>query len=402
MGYIVGCNYSAKHNMMLQNYITRIRAFLTLFLAVGILFSTIWATTDIEFEVTTPSTNFLRLIAREKTATVVFDQTINFSSFTGKQHIGSSSLSAITGGLLFEYKGVQGVKFNFAINSKGDIQTVTGNHETAFKSKKIWGFKTPGKFINAVPSLFYRLNINAHETHNLSVIKAYSGSFSQNYLFNGGVIHFGNLDDCLSVTPYSMYLDLNSSTSLPRFQSGIIDDHGTILSENGLSIANLTHKAYGITDITGPLILKDASIENHRAYYVSGPLSGRCHTLTNHHELFLQSTDSNLAIANWVNHGRVDIATTSTLFVTDTFDNGSLKEELGQPSKLGIINCSGALTVRLAKSPKGLGIITADTLKAIIDEFLDNLALKNAFSTGALLPKNRKLIRRSPPMSITI
>ncbi len=385
---------------MFKRSVTKFLTIGILSLIIGTFFNAICSANDVEFEVTTPKANFLRLIAREKT-NIVFDQEINLTNFTGTKQ-SHSSLKVTDDVLLFKYKGSQGLKIKFAINGKGDIQTVEGNHETAFKDKKVWGFKTPGKFINAVPSLFYKLNINANETHNCSLLKAYTGDFGQSYLFNDGVIHFGNLDDCMSLTPYVPHLDFIKITHAlnaidvpePSFKYGVIDDYGMLICEKGLEISNLTHKVYGITDITGPLSLNNAGVENHNTYHVEGPLQGKCHDLTNYRELFLQSTDNNFNVTNMVNHGRIDIANDSTLSVSNIFDNGLIKEELGQTSKLGIINCGGSFVMQLAKAPKGLGIVTAGTLKAIIDEFLDEEAVKNAFKNAALLPKNRKFVRK--------
>ncbi len=384
---------------MFKKSVTKFLTISTFSLIIGTFFNTVSAT-DVEFEVTTPKANFLRLIAREKT-NIVFDQEINLTNFTGTKQL-RGSLKIADDGLLFKYKGSQGLKIKFAINGKGDIQTVDGNHETAFKDKKVWGFKTPGKFINAVPSLFYKLNIHANETHNRSLLKAYTGNFGQSYLFNDGVIHFGNLDDCMSLTPYVPHLDFIKITQAlnaidvpePSFKYGVIDDYGMLICEKGLEISNLTHKVYGITDITGSLSLNNAGVENHNTYNVAGPLQGKCHSFTNHHEFFLQSTDSNFNVTNMINHGRIDIANDSTLFVNNIFDNGLIKDELGQTSKLGIINCGGSFVMQLAKAPRGLGVVTAGTLKTIIDEFLDEEALKNAFKNAALLPKNRKFVRK--------
>ncbi len=342
--------------------------------------------TDIQFEIQTPKANFLRLIAFEKT-TKVFDQEINLTNFTGTKE-SHGSLKATDDGLLFKYKGTQGLKLAFTVNQNGDIKTVDGLHETAFKDKKSWGFKTPGNFVNAVPSLFYRLNINAKETHNHSIIKAYTGNFSQNYIFNQGIIHFGNSDDCLSTTPYLAYFTIIDSEATPSFKHGIIDDHGVIIAENGLGISNLTHKVHGIAEITGQLKLDNASIENYRSYRVDGPLKGNCDSFTNHNEFFLNSFDSK--VNNLVNHGLLDIANTSTLLVDGIFDNGRVESQ----SPCGVIRCGGSLNMQLAKAPKGLGLVTALDLKTIINEFLDEEALKNVFKNAALLPKNRKFVRK--------
>ena len=335
---------------------------------------------DVRFEVEKVSSKHLVIKAFEGSRTL-FTQAVD-PSFRSALIFGQNVFSRHGSGYKITYKGRDETSLGFEVDEEGNISIENSDEKTGFADRKSWGFKTPGIIQHSGHSLFFKLFIKAHAFHNHGILKSYTGEFLQNYLFNQGIIHFGNETDYGGPEAYLDYVSLLRLDANPSFQYGIIDDYGVILAEKGLRIRDLTHKIHGLLDVDQGLELKNASIENTNGINVSGPITGTVNRFTNQGFFTADTLQShNLAIREWSNTGNVYLARASDILSQDKWDN------------TGAIFVGGDTSVGSRRKPDSLGLVVADgVIKALIEEALDEAASKELFGKAAFISKRRKII----------
>ncbi|RZI46628.1 hypothetical protein [Candidatus Finniella inopinata] len=220
----------------------------------------------------------------------------------------------------------------------------------------------------------------AKQFHNQGILKSYTGEFLQDYLFNGGIIHFG--DDTLHVTPetYLECLAMVDGKAGPSYEEGIIDDRGVILADKGLRITNLTYRSQGLADIGGQgLQLENAGIDSRNGMKVEGPIRGHLHHFANSCSFFTESMDrSGLTILNWSNSSNVYLGRESDIFAQDSWNN------------TGQIFVRGNSSVGSRKKPTALGAVIADG--TIIEEAMDEASSKALLGKAVFFSGKGKVI----------
>jgi hypothetical protein len=236
---------------------------------------------DVRFEVEKLGTNRLNIRAFEGSRSL-FDQTVERNFRAAPLIFGQNVLSRHGSGYKILYRGRDNTSLELEVDKEGNISIKNSSKETGFAARKSWGFKTSGIINHTGESLFFEIFTKAHAFHNKGILKAYTGECLQDYLFNGGIIHFG--DDTPHVNPsaYVEYLGIVDRWAQPSYEEGIIDDRGVIFSEKGLRITNLTYRLQGLADIGGHgLELENAGIDNRAGMNVDGPIRGTIDHFTN-------------------------------------------------------------------------------------------------------------------------
>ncbi len=357
--------------------------FIKTFIVLIVTIKTIVAydTADVRFEVENLGSKRLVIKAFEKSKPL-FSQTVD-SSFHAALMYGNTVLSRHGSGYRILYKGQDKTSLGLAIDEEGNIFLENHSEQTGFSARKAWGFKTPGIIHHSGHSLFYKLLTQAQAFHNHGLLKAYTGDFKQNYLFNGGILHFGDETPYVDLVAYAEYLPFLSPHAKPVFQQGIIDDQGVLIAEKGLRVKNLTYRAQGLTDIGGAgLVLDNANIDNRKTMTVEGPVQGSLPTFTNHGLFYADSMDpARLSLHTWNNHNQVYLGQESTVLARELWNNE------------GNLFVRGNTTVGSRKKAKALGAVIADgVIKTLIEEALDEATSKALFANAAFFSGKRKVI----------
>ncbi|MBI1954449.1 MAG: hypothetical protein HYS39_02440, partial [Proteobacteria bacterium] len=209
------------------------------------------------------------------------------------------------GGLFYLfYEGQDKSSLNLVLDREGNI-LLQDEHQTLYKKKKIWGFSTPGHLIHHGTSLFYAVYVRAKEVRNYGIWKLFTAEMSQEYLFNRGIIHFGDESAIVEPIAYQEAATFIKKEAKPTFQKGIVDDYGVILAEKGLKIQGLHHKAYGLVDLR-TLQLDKASIQNQGLYSVEKTITGTVQSFENKQDFYVGCLNpSQVTIDDWMNTGAV-------------------------------------------------------------------------------------------------
>ena len=226
---------------------------------------------DVRFEIEKGFGKRLTIKVFER-STPLFSQTVD-QTFRSSLIFGRNVLSRHGNGYKITYKGTDKTSLSLEVDEEGNISLADAREQTGFERRKSWGFKTPGIIRHTGASLFYQMFTRAQQLHNHGILKSYTGEFLQDYIFNRGVIHFGDENAYVSLEAYSEYLAMADSSAQPSYEKGIIDDHGVILAEKGLRISGLTHRARGLVDVGGQgLEVQNAGIDNNGVMNVAGPI----------------------------------------------------------------------------------------------------------------------------------
>jgi hypothetical protein len=335
---------------------------------------------DIRFEVENIGYKKLTIKAFEGTRSLL-NQTVD-PQFNQTLIFGQNVLSRHDNGYKILYKGSDQTLLGLEIDADGNISIQNSDQKTGFSLRKSWGFKTSGTIQHTGNSLFFKVFTKAKAFHNHGILKSYMGHFSQNYLFNQGIFHFGNETDCVDPLAYLDYLIFSKPNAEPSFQKGIIDDHGTIIAEKGLIIKNLVHRIHGFLDVDEGLELQDAGIENKNALNVSGPIRGTVNRFSNEGLLTADSLQSeDFRMREWNNSGSVYLRNASQILSLDKWDN------------TGEIFVGGNTSVGSKKIPDSLWILLSEgEIKAIIEEAMDEATTQALFGTAEFISKKRKII----------
>jgi hypothetical protein len=336
---------------------------------------------DVRFEVEKGSGKGLTIRAFEG-STSLFSQTVD-QTFRSTLLFGQNVFSRHGTGYKILYNGRDETSLTVEVDEEGNISLGDADEQTGFERRKSWGFKTPGVIRHLGCSLFYNLLTHAREFHNYGVLKSYTGTLRQNYLFNGGIIHFGDDTPFVSLEAYASCLGMVDPTAQPTYEAGIIDDRGVLLADNGLRITNLTHRPRGLVDIGGQgLEVQNAGIDNHASMNVRGPIRGNLHHFSNHSLFYADSLQrSSLTIHNWANSGQVYLSSGSDIFSQESWNN------------TGNIFIRGPSSVGCRKKPLSFGAVISDEeIKAIIDEALDDAAFKEVFGKAAFISRRKKVV----------
>ena len=356
-----------------------IRFLLVLFTALQGLYA--YDTADVRFEVETLGSKRLVIKAFEGSKTL-FSQMVD-SHFKATLMFSNTVLSRHESGYRILYKGQDKTSLGLDVDEDGNISLENSSKQTGFSARKAWGFKTPGIIHHSGHSLFYKLLTQAQAFHNHGLLKAYTGDFKQNYLFNGGILHFGDETPYVDLVAYQDYLPFLNPNAQPVFQQGIIDDQGVLIAEKGLRVRNLTYRAQGLTDIGGAgLVLENASLDNLKTMMVEGPVQGYIPTFTNQGLFYADSMDpSRLSLHTWHNHNQVYLGQESTVLAQELWNNE------------GNLFVRGNATVGSRKKAKALGAVIADgVIKNLIEEALDEATSKALFAKASFFSGKRKVI----------
>lgn len=338
-------------------------------------------TADVRFEVERAGYKRVTIKAFEGTRTL-FNQTVD-GQFNQALMFGQNTLSRHGNGYKILYRGRDNTSLDLEVDEDGNITLAGQDEGTGFAARKSWGFKTAGTINHTGVSLFYQMFTRAQQFHNQGILKSYTGEFLQDYLFNKGVIHFGNDMDYVDARAYGDYLlSFVNPNAAPTFQNGVIDDHGAIIAEKGLRISNLTHKIHGILDVEQGLELDNASVENTKAMTVAGPLRGTINQFTNR-ALFTADTlqTNNLRINTLSNTGNIYLARGSALVSEEGWKN------------TGAVFMGGNGSVGSKRKTESFGaVISEGEIKALIGEALEEAAAHNPFENASFLPKRGKLL----------
>ena len=334
---------------------------------------------NVRFEVEKLGTNRLTIRGFEGSRSL-FNQTVD-RSFNAALIFGQNVLSRHGSGYKILYRGEDNTSLGLEVDQEGNIAIANSREGTGFAARKSWGFKTSGVINHTGTSLFFEIFTKANAFHNHGILKAYTGECLQDYLFNKGIIHFGNETDYVDADTYEVYRPLLNSRAAVSFQHGIIDDHGVILAEKGLRITNLVHKIRGILDVEQGLDLNNASIENTNGINVSGPITGTVNRFTNSGEFFAETLQSNrVQIGDWANTGGVFLERTSDILSEDKWSNK------------GAIFVGGNTSVGSKKKPQSFGIVLSDgEIKAMIGEAVDEASIKTIHGTARFFSRTGKI-----------
>jgi hypothetical protein len=336
---------------------------------------------DVRFEVEKLGTNRLTIRAFEGSRSL-FNQTVD-RSFNAALVFGQNVLSRHGRGYKILYRGRDNTSLGLEVDQEGNISIANSSQGTGFAARKSWGFKTAGIITHTGESLFFEIFTKANAFHNHGILKAYTGECLQDYLFNKGIIHFGNDTSHVNPAAYVEYLGMVDGEAQPSYEEGIIDDRGVILAEKGLRITNLTYRPQGLADIgVQGLELENAGIDNRAGMNVDGPIRGTMHHFTNSGAFFADSMDrSNLTISHWSNSANVYLSSGSDIFAQDSWNN------------TGQIFVRGDSSVGCRKKPQALGVVIADgVIKNIIEEAMDEASSKALFGNAAFFSGKQKII----------
>lgn len=343
-----------------------------------------YETADTKFEVSSLSPTKLQIKVFEQ-QTLIFDQIADIQAPPTdvplpKKRFGCQ-LQREEKGFSFQYRGIDLSSLVLTIDDACNI-IIPGTNETDYKQGKTWGFKTPQTIINNGASAFYKAFTQAKALHNFGVLKALTGELHQNYLFNKGVIHFGDATDYVGMDAYLPYLSQIDPSAQPKYESGVIDDYGSILAEHGIKTTGLKHKSHVYTDVGDKLELQNASIENSGTYNVSGPITGTAQRIENHSFFSFGSMNpSTFSLGEWVNDGDVYAQSSSHIFATELMDNK------------GPVYAKGDLTIGSRRRPQSFGPVLAEgAIRAIVQDILDDLGFQEAFKNASFLSKEQKVV----------
>jgi len=336
---------------------------------------------DVRFEVEKLGTNQLTIRAFEGSRSL-FNQTVD-RNFNAALVFGQNVLSRHGRGYKILYRGRDNTSLGLEVDQEGNISIANSSQGTGFSARKSWGFKTAGIITHTGESLFFEIFTKANAFHNHGILKAYTGECLQDYLFNKGIIHFGNETDFVDSDAYDEYLRFLRPNATASFEQGVIDDHGVILAEKGLRITNLVHKIRGILDVEQGLDLNNASIENTNRINVSGPITGTINHFTNNFNssFFADTLQSNrVQIGDWSNTGSVFLEGASDILSEDKWSN------------IGVIFVGGNTSVGSKKKPQSFGpVISAGEIKAMIGEAVDEASLEAINATARFLSRTGKI-----------
>ena len=334
---------------------------------------------DVRFEVEKLGTNRLTIRAFEGSRSL-FNQTVD-RSFNAALVFGQNVLSRHGRGYKILYRGRDNTSLGLEVDQEGNISIANSSQGTGFAARKSWGFKTAGIITHTGESLFFEIFTKANAFHNHGILKAYTGECLQDYLFNKGIIHFGNETDFVDSDAYDEYLRFLRPNATSSFEQGVIDDHGVILAEKGLRITNLVHKIRGILDVEQGLDLNNASIENTNGINVSGPITGTINHFTNNGNFFAETLQSNrVQIGDWSNTGSVFLERASDILSEDKWSNK------------GAIFVGGNTSVGSKKKPQSFGAVLSDgEIKALIGGAIDEASLEALHGTARFFSRTGKI-----------
>jgi hypothetical protein len=262
------------------------------------------------------------------------------------------------------YRGTDRSILSLFIDFDGHVK-LGKNAASNFLKKKSWGIRTEGKLVNEYNHLFYQMYSNANEFHNYGLFKTYSGTLSQNYLFNRGILDFGDATNILSPAAYDIYAGAIKKDAKPQFKNKTIDDYGVLISQGKLKISGLNYRACGYTDIDELILEKGASVSVQQNMTVQQDIQGDAGRIENQGTFLVGYTHSqNLRLQEWDNHGIAYFSQPSELITEEYFNNPGLilsssdflfesKKRIG---KIGTVASEGAVKAAVLSAQDSEGI----------------------------------------------
>lgn len=341
---------------------------------------------DTKFEVSKVSSTSLQVKVFEN-QTLIFDQIVNGQEEPFGKTFGNPmcQMQREYEGFSLRYQGIDKTSLALFISYYCNITILMAN-KTNYQQRKTWGFKTPEILINKCPAAFYKAFTHTKEFHNYGIFKTLTSELHQDYLFNKGILHFGDETDYAGTNAYSPYLWPIHMSPQPNYESGIIDDYGIILAEHGLKITGLTHRSHNYTDIGDRLELQNASIENSGKYNVSGPITGVAQRIENKCFFsFGSMRQSTFSLGEWVNKGEVYVQSSSQIFAQELMYNSYL------------IYTKGDIGIGSWKRSQSFGPIFAEgEIKVIVQRRINESEFQEAFKDSGFFSKSKEVVVDSP------
>ena len=259
--------------------------------------------------------------------------------------------------LSFQYHSGTDIFFEILINSFGDIELASSPQTNSeFNKGKIYGFRTDGTIVNRGTQAFGSLVASANQIHNFGTIQTNGVRLFQNYMFNSGVVKFG--ENPKEMVDLTLTMPTNS-TAQPVFKNGVVENYGTWISNGKFDIkGSLNYHDYCISEFENLEVL-GGNMQVSGRTNVRGTLQGSVpNMIINDNAKLSTGTFNTAPIQNLSLGGNSElfIKNNSSLTVSGNYANG------------GAISSGSNLTLNLKKKPDDVGLVAAKELWEYICE----------------------------------
>jgi hypothetical protein len=161
-----------------------------------------------------------------------------FSMFT-EYMTDNFRISRLNDSLLFQYRSDDYKEaLDLMVKQNGNTYFVENDLDyTGWNEHKVFGIRTFGILENRFDKAFYSLVATANQIHNYGTIMAGSIQFSQNYLFNSGVLQLGEIPDKI----VNLSILGSNNTATPSYKANTIENYGAFRSGGNISIKGGLH-----------------------------------------------------------------------------------------------------------------------------------------------------------------
>ncbi len=234
----------------------------------------------------------LELIGKEKGKKKfnlqITDSTFNnFTEYTE----GNFHIARLDNRLLLQYRADDDKEaLDIFIKQNGDVEF--RETEQKYTGCKTYGVRTNGILENRGNQAFFFLVASAKQIHNYGTILSYNVQFFQNYLFNSGVLQFGEMP--LGITDLLITHSTNKNAA-PMLKMHTIENYGTFKSNGQFNIkGGLHYHEHGTSDFEN-LATSGGDINvNNGSMEVKETLSGGVRDLTLQNNSMLGMKKSNV------------------------------------------------------------------------------------------------------------
>ena len=280
----------------------------------------------------------------------------NFENFTDTTQ-NNFYLTKLRNNLLLQYHSETGGFFEVIISLMGDMEFASSAQTNSeFNKGKTYGFKTDGTIVNRGAQAFGNLIASANQIHNFGTIQSNGLRLFHNYMFNSGVVKFG--ESPKELLDLSLTMPTNS-TAQPVFKNGVVENYGTWISNGKHNIKDsLQYHEYGTSDFEN-LEMFGGGMKLSGRTNVRGTLQGSVSNMTVNDNARFSTGTFNIAPIQHLSIGK-----SSELFI----NNKSSLTVSGNYSNSGAILSGSNLTLKLKKKPNDVGLLVAKELLEYICE----------------------------------